>query len=278
MTHLSFAFDDPRPLAYEASELSPEQFSSAVSTLQFGVTFKTTFPGRHEHSNKLLLKLYRGAKPVILDVGASDGSTSGDLIQLLEGNFAQYFVADLNIAARCGRDHRGAVYFQDVNGVCVLRASRRFLTYSNVSGAPLPLPFIARRMIAGSRRVTEWRDVLLIQPELLKLAERDPRITITRYDMFTPWTGPCPEIIKVANLLNSKYFSDDQMRAALRVQCAQLAFNGRLLLVSEDDQMEKFSLFRKTPDGMRLEHTHAGGAKAARHVPVDDAFTCARSA
>ncbi|MGH7985488.1 MAG: hypothetical protein ACREQX_04285 [Candidatus Binataceae bacterium] len=273
MARLSFAFDDPRPLAYEACTLSPHRFSSAVSTLQFGATFKTTFPGRQGYSNQLLLRLYRDSKPVILDVGASDGSTSRDLIQVLEGNFARYFVTDLNISARCGCDRRGAVYFQDANGVCVLRASQRLLAYSNVSGAPHPLRFIARRMIAGSRHVGEWRNILLIQPELLKMAERDTRITAIRYDMFTAWTGQPPNLIKVANLLNSKYFSDDQMKAALRVQCSQLAPNGRLLLVSEDDNIEKFSLFRKTSVRMLLEHTHAGGAKAARHVPVDGIVT-----
>jgi hypothetical protein len=70
----------------------------------------------------------------------------------------------------------------------------------------------------------------------------------------------------VANLLNNDYFSDSQLKKALQVQCSNLAPNGRLLLISEDQDIEKFSVFRKTPAGMELELTHAGGAKASPHV------------
>ena len=82
--------------------------------------------------------------------------------------------------------------------------------------------------------------------------------------------GPAsaPDVIKVANLLNPKYFTDAQMEDALRIQCANLALNGRLLLVSEDDDIEKFSVFRKSSTGMVLEHTHGGGAKASHLVPL----------
>ena len=267
-SRLSFAFDDPRPLANaEFSELSPQNFSRAISTLQFGVTFKTTRPGRHQHSNRFILDRYSGLQPLILDVGASDGSTSLDLIHTLGNNFDRFFVTDLNLSTRCGYDRAGVLYFLDHDGKCVLRASKRFLAYSETRGARFPLPWIAKMLVAGSRRVTGWREVLLVQPELVKLAADDPRITIKRYDLFTPWTGPAPNVIKVANLLNGKYFTDEQMAQAVRIQCANLAPDGRLLLVSEDDDIEKFSVFRKDASGMTLEHTHCGGAKAAHVVP-----------
>lgn len=265
---LSFALHDPRPLANaDASVLPPLECSRAISTLQFGVTFKTTRPGRHKHSNRFISELYSGSKPVILDVGASDGSTSLDFIRSLEGNFERYFVTDLNLSTRCGFDHWGVLYFLDHDGVCVLRASKRFLVYSELSGARFPLPLIAKALLSGTRGVVDWREVLLIQPELVGLAGRDSRITIMRYDLFAPWTGECPDLIKVANLLNAKYFTDAQMKNALRVQCTNLAPNGRLLLISEDDDIEKFSVFRKSSTGMLLEHTHGGGAKASHHVP-----------
>jgi len=89
---------------------------------------------------------------------------------------------------------------------------------------------------------------------------------IQRYDIFAPWTGPPPDLIKVANLLNNEYFSDAQIEEALQAQCSNLAPNGRLLLISEDQDVEKFSIFRKTQIGMQLEWTHAGGAKASPHV------------
>jgi len=267
--YLPFSFHDPRPLANGvSSRLSSSEFSNAISTLQFGVTFKTTRPGRQVNSDRLISGLYRGLKPVVLDVGASDGSTSLDLIESLQGNFARYFVTDLNLSARCGYDRRGALYFMDHRGTCVLRATRRLLVYSEDRGAWFPLPILANALLAGSRDVDDWRDVLLIQPELVGLSARDSRIIIMRYDIFAPWTGERPDVIKVANLLNAKYFTPARMKQALEVQCSNLAPGGRLLLVSEDNDIEKFSIFRKTSNGMLLECTHGGGAKAALYVPA----------
>jgi hypothetical protein len=267
-SRLSFAFHDPRPLAgAESSQLPPSAFSRAITTLQFGVTFKTTRPGRHQHSNRLMARLYDGQRPVVLDVGASDGSTSLDLIRELGANLGRFFVTDLNLSTRCGHDRHGVTYFFDRNGTCVLRASKRFLVYSEMKSAHFPLTSIARLLLSGARDVEDSRDVMLIQPSLIELASRDPRIAIERYDLFTPGRGDQPNLIKVANLLNPKYFSDAQMKEALRVQCVNLAMGGRLLLVSEDDDKEAFSVFRKSSTGMALEFTH-GGAKAARHVPT----------
>ena len=263
---LFLAFHDPRPLAYKPFAISAAQFSASVSSLQFGVTFKTTHPGRHAQSNRFLRETYRGSRPVILDVGASDGSTSLDLIQELGSNFAYYYVTDLNLSVRCGYDSKGVVYFVDQNGSCILRASERLLVYSNTSRARFPLRLIARTLLAKCRNAGGWRNLVLIQPALRRRAKCDPRIIIQRYDIFAPWTGPPPDLVKVANLLNNDYFSDSQIKKALQVQCSILAPNGRLLLISEDQDIEKFSVFRKTPAGMELELTHAGGAKASPHV------------
>lgn len=268
-SRLSFSFHDPRPLTRpDLSTLTPAEFSKAISTLQFGVTFKTTYPGRHKHSDRYVADLYRGSKPVILDVGASDGSTSLDLIERLGADFSRYLVTDLNIATLYSCNDRGTVFFLDRNGRCALRASRRFIVYAEIHGAIFPLSWLAKRLVSGSRDLDDWRELLLIQPELAKLARRDSRISIMPYDVFLPWTDARPDLIKVANLLNPKYFTAEQIKEAVHVQCFNLGNGGRLLLVSEDDDTEKFSVFRKTPDGMRLEHTHAGGAKAASYVQI----------
>jgi len=251
----------------DVSRLPPPEFSKAISSLQFGVTFKTTRPGRHQHSDQYLSELYSGSKPVILDVGASDGSTSLDLLKALGYCIGRYYVTDLSPAVRCGYGRAGVLYFLDDSGECVLRASKRFLIYSDFTGARFPLPFIAGKLLALSRTVVAWQEVKLIQPELVTRAANDSRITIMRYDMFTPWTGERPDLIKVANLLNGRYFSEAQIKRALIIQCSNLASGGRLLLVSEDYSTEKFSIFRKSSTRIRLEHTHNGGAKASHLVP-----------
>jgi hypothetical protein len=268
--HLSFAFDDPRPIAAgECSDMPGIEYSRAISSLQFGVTFKTTRPGRHQHSNRYVAEIYRGARPVILDVGASDGSTSLDLVRMLGRDFQHYFVTDLNHATRCGFDTHGAAYFLNREGQCALRASRRFLAYSETSGAIFPMGFLAARLLSKADKVVKWREALLIQPELVKLSSSDSRISILQYDMFTPWKERRPDLIKIANLLNPKYFSDAVMKQALEVQCSNLGIDGRLLVVSEDEDtgVERFSVFRKSRSGMVLEHKHDRGAKAAHLIP-----------
>jgi hypothetical protein len=282
---LFLSYDDPRPLAGDVGALSREAFSVAVSRLQFGITFKTTYADRHKQSNCFLLETYRGSTPVVLDVGASDGTTSLDLIRTLGKSFSRYFVTDLNQVVRCGRDDRGVVYFADQSGKCILRASKRLLVYADATGASMPLRLLSARLLAEFRHVNAWHDVEVIQPDLLRLASVDQRIVIKRYDMFTPWADTKPDVVKIACLLTREYFSDAQIREALRVQCANVAPGGRLLLVSEeDDGRESFSVFRKEAAGMVLEHTHAGGAKATAHVlslharsPVDASSGSLRS-
>jgi len=263
---LAITSEDPRLLANGLSALSPIRLSATISVLKFGTTFKTTNSGRHEHSNRYLLEVYRSAQPSILDIGASDGSTALDLVQTLKDSFRRYFATDLNLSVRGGADGRGVVYFADHTDQCVLRVSKRWLVYADVSGAWFPLAPLARRLLSRSAGVNDWREVLLIQPELLELSERDPRIVVTKYDMFVPWTGERPDLIKMANVLNPSYFSDLQLTQALRVQCSNLAPSGRLLIADNRDHLEKFSVFYKTPAGMRLEYTHAGGADASVYV------------
>src|ERR1700737_1480120 len=245
VARLSLAYDDPRPLAHDLSGLSPHAVSAAISCLRFGTTFKTTRPGRHEHSNRFLLDRYRGKKPVILDVGASAGRTSLDLIRA-----------------------PGEGVFWGKSGRCMLRASKRLLTYSDDEGAGAVLKMIARHMLRGASRVSSWRRTLLVQPELGALAATDTRIAIMHYDMFVPWNGERPDVIKVACVLHPLHFSGDQIAEALRVQCSNLAPEGRLLLAGEgSNDVEEFSVFRKTTAGMVLEYAHAGGGKAARYMP-----------
>ena len=190
-----------------------------------------------------------------------------DLLKALGYCIDRYYVTDLNPAMRYGYGRAGVLYFLDESGECVLRASKRFLIYSDIIGARFPLRFIARKLLARSRTVDGWHEVKLIQPELVTRAANDSRITIMRYDMFTPWTGERPDVIKVANLLNGRYFSEAQMKRAVEIQCSNLASGGRLLLVSEDYSTEKFSIFRKSSTGIQLEHMHNGGAKASYLVP-----------
>jgi hypothetical protein len=178
-------------------------------------------------------------------------------------------VTDLNISVRLGVDTRGRHYFADASGTCILRASARWLAYGDVGGdAPLPLRLLAKRLLSGSRDVSSWEEILLVHPELVALAHADPRITIARHDVFSPWAGMRPDLIKIANLLNRCYFSEAKIANALRVQCSALAIGGRLILVENRAEREQFSSFIRTTTSMELEHSHDGGSDVAVLVPT----------
>jgi hypothetical protein len=265
-SRLAITPEDPRILARDFAALSPEIFAAMVSVLKFGSTFKSTRPGRHEHSNHYLLDVYHSTKPAILDIGSSEGSTALDLIRTLKDNFRHFFVTDLNMSVRCDEDNYGVMYFMDGEEKCILRVSRRWLAYADTNGSWFPFGWLAKKLLIRSKEVTHCREVLLIQPGLLRLCERDARITLVRYDMFTPWVGERPDLIKLANILNSSYFSEAQLRRAIEVQCSNLAADGRLLIIDNRNDLERFSVFRKTSIGMRLEYEHGGGAEASVYV------------
>jgi hypothetical protein len=260
--------DDPRSLAFGRCGAVRESFSRSLSVLKFGTTFKTTLAGRQPHSTRFLAGRYAGEAPVVLDIGASDGSTSLDLLGALAGQFGHYFVTDFNISVRLGVDTRGRHYFADASGTCILRASPRWLAYADVGDAPLPLRLLAKRLLSGSRDVSSWEEILLVHPELVALAQAEPRITIARYDVFSPWAGMRPDLIKIANVLNRCYFSEGKIAEALRVQCSALAIGGRLILVENRAEREQFSAFIRTTTSMQLEHSYDGGSDVAVLVPT----------
>ena len=60
-------------------------FSKHVSGLTSGATWKSTTPHRHKLADKTCIDLCRGLRPVIIDIGVSDGVTSLELIEKLAG-------------------------------------------------------------------------------------------------------------------------------------------------------------------------------------------------
>lgn len=236
---------DPRVLTDPV--VGREAFSEAASLLKFGTTFKSTETGRHARTDALLAELCRGRAPVFLDIGASDGTTSLELIRVLGGGFREFHVTDLNITCEVGFDARRRMIVQDPGGGRLLSASSRIVAWADTEGALPLLGAWARRRTEAA--VEEWTELALVQRELRVLASRDGRIHIRRYDIFEPWSGPAPDVIKIANLLNPGYFTAEQISAALALQCRQLAEDGVLVLVDNRAE-EQSSLFRRAGDRM----------------------------
>ena len=223
-----FLRGDPRDILDDS--VDPETFRQLMSSLTVGATIKITGANRHPNADALIVDLLSAdelGQATIVDIGASDGSTSLDLIRRL-GTFKSYVIADLFLTLDAVQVGRRTLFFQS-DGTCVLVVGRRTIAW------PTESPLIARwfsRLIDRARRQTLGRQsVLLLNPSVRQHMATDPRISYRVHDIFQTWSGPTPDVIKVANLLRRLYFDDDTIVAALRALLGSLREGGHLLVV-----------------------------------------------
>jgi hypothetical protein len=214
---------DPRVLLDTQPE--PDAFREAMSMLYVGQTIKITGSRRHDQADDLLLGAVDLQGATILDIGASDGSTSVDLVAKLPA-FSAYVIADLYLEVDAVCVGRTVVFF-DRADVCILVAGRRFVAWPSLSRTVrllcTPLEMRARRRPRESVR--------LLGPAARDLMRSDPRVVATVHDVFQPWPDPHPHVIKVANLLRRLYFSDADILRGLSALHASLDDGGHLLIV-----------------------------------------------
>ncbi|MET0966898.1 MAG: hypothetical protein ABWZ02_10895, partial [Nakamurella sp.] len=206
--------------------VTPEQFRAAMSAFAVGETIKITGIRRHPAADRLLLDNLDLSSAHILDVGASDGSTSIDLIEQLP-EFASYVIADLYLytfVVTAGRRR----FFYAPTGECFMVVGPRMLAWPSQSKL---VRLAYQRMVTMAGRKTPEK-VLLVNPQARALAADDNRIQFAVHDVFTPWSGAQPDVIKVANLLRRDYFPDDKLQIAMAALLASLPEGGHLLLVN----------------------------------------------
>src|ERR1700744_6183665 len=76
-------FSWPDPAVLLAASVGADEFRTAMNALNVGGTIKITGTDRHRAADKLLLDNVDLTTATIVDIGASDGSTSLDLIAKL---------------------------------------------------------------------------------------------------------------------------------------------------------------------------------------------------
>ncbi len=247
-----FFWNDPRQILGPGAE--PETFRQAMTALNVGDTIKITGANRHPDADSLLvdfLARHQIRDASIVDIGASDGTTCMDLIQRIE-NFESYVIADLYLTLEAVQIGRRTLFFQP-DGTCILVVGSRTISW------PTESPLLARyfgRLSSRARQHDGAREsVLLLNPAVRRLIADDPRVSHRVHDVFKPWPGPPPDIIKVANLLRRLYFDDDRICTALRALLASLPEGGHLLIVDNPrlkNTPPRGGLYRRDGDRFRL--------------------------
>lgn len=232
---------DPGVIADD--DASADEFRVAMSAVHIGGTMKITGANRHPVGDELLLRNVDLSGATIVDIGASDGSTSMDLIHKLPDDFGAYIIADLylSLSARTVGSRR---LFFDGAGDCVLVVGRRMIAWPAESRVVRGLYSWSIRK-AGRSAAT---GVLLLNPEVRRRMATDARVTYRTHDVFERWTEPRPTVVKVANLLRRFYFSDDRLSAALETILASLDDDAYFLIADntrEKGMPPRAGLYRK---------------------------------
>ncbi|MFQ4147851.1 hypothetical protein AAGW05_04000 [Arthrobacter sp. LAPM80] len=220
-----FFWSDPRTILND--DAGPEEFRTAMSAIEVGGTYKITGAKRHPNADALILEHVDLTDAVIVDIGASDGSTSLELISKLNG-FKSYVIADLYLQIQA-RVQGKLTHLYDQDGNWILVVGTRFLAW------PAPSKLVrslwGKSARAAAQQPSPAQSVLLLNPSVRQLMAKDPRVTAQVHDIFAPWAGPAPDVIKVANLLRRLYFTDEDILTALEVLLGNLPEGGHLAIV-----------------------------------------------
>src|SRR6478752_4027000 len=241
-----FVWGDPRSIV--DPEVSADDFKVAMSAIHVGGTIKITGKDRHPQADALLTDNLDLRDALIVDIGASDGSTSADLIEKI-GDFRAFVIADLFFTIKA-RQALGHTLFFDEQGECILVVGNWLLAWPSQSKVVRALyrPLIAR----ATRPASPESDVLLLNPRVRQRMAEDPRVSYRVHDVFATWAGDPPNVIKVANLLRRLYFSDSDITRGLAAIHDSLADGGHFLIVDNPrikDMPPRGGLYRKTASG-----------------------------
>lgn len=205
--------------------VTPDDFRRAMFGMYVGGTIKITWSRRQLEADDLLLEHVNLSGADIVEMGASDGSTSVDLIRRLPGDVATYTVSDLHLILTWVSVGRRRFLF-DASDTCILVSGPYVLAWPHLSRQ-------VARLYARAIRHARSRprgEVMLINPDLRAILEEDPRVGVREHDVFTRWSGPPVDVVKTANVLRRLYFSDaDLMRALVAIRDS-IVDGGHLLL------------------------------------------------
>lgn len=229
---------DPRGLL--DAGISDGDANEILVRMKIHGVFKTTWSNRFPETTRRLANDRLPPAAVIVDVGASDGSTSMSVMQAVR--FGRYYVTDRHISAYACTTRKG-MFFCDEHSNPFMFANRFVVIYNETGEAPRAQSGIVKNLFAGfdMAKCREVREVPLVNRALLPKLGDD--IRLERYDIFEAWPHEKADLVIAANILNRDYFSEEKLTEALRNLRGALKDGGRLALV-ENRPAEQSNLFR----------------------------------
>lgn len=260
---------DPRKLLMP--DLGEDDFEHSISAIKIGDTWKSTRKQRHVLSDKMIFELVNSReRPSFLEVGASSGSTTLDLLDRLGDNFERYYVTDISFEMVSVKQDGATYLYHPISGRCIMRVTDRFLMYEDVEKALFPFGRIVRKKIADAPPSDSLNHttINLLHPVLSDLIASDPRIVVKKYNILEPWPHDRVDVVKVANVLNREYFSTDEIRKILENVKKALKKNGRLVITDNRD-IEMASMYSVDSDGRYAVQNEINGGTAISDIVLN---------
>ena len=238
-------------LDFNGDKDDPNDYTSLISMLRFGTTSKTTLDNRHAQTNKILSELAAHDEIAILDIGASDGVTSMNFMQTLNAKFGQFYITDYNLNAHYIQKAKTHYLFDVHTDECVLVFNDYFAFKPNISNFVKNI--FSKNIKALQKQKKQFKKIMLLHPEVANIVKTKSNITAMEYNIFENWQHEKVDLIKVANLLNRVYFSDEQILQAIENAKAALKEQGILAIIHNLGE-EKSSIYRKEGNQLKLIH------------------------
>ena len=237
LTQILPSASDPRILCSEV--IDEATFTSAVSTFKFGATFKSTKKARFPLTVMELSTLSYRNRPTILDVGASDGITSLDIIMAIP--FNKYYVTDLNIEVSYQQSENNT-WFYDEKGACILMVTDKWVNYPDTAGAIFPFDRIVHKIFASApKQISPAPKITLINP--LLISKNNNAILIEKHNILEAWPHEKVDLVIAANILNRGYFTASEIEQALKKLVLALNEGGRIAII-DNRSIEKTTIFQ----------------------------------
>lgn len=255
------SYEKNNPSLLIRNSLSHEEFTDAISLIKFGHTFKTTNSNRFDSSIKLIRRIFEDTQVTVLDVGASDGSTSLEIFNNL--NISKYYLTDLNLKLYIFESKKLNLFF-DENREIICGANDFVIFFYSIDPTNL-LSKLVNSLLRISNNAENFslsKEIILINPQLNRIMSSN--IEIVRHDGLNEWKGERVNLVVLGNLLNDSYFDTNSKLTFLRNAFYSLKSDGILLLGENRNGIENTSIFRKVDKGFRLIQKINEGASAEK--------------
>ncbi|MBB4186324.1 hypothetical protein GGE07_002983 [Sinorhizobium terangae] len=246
-------------------------------------TFKLTRPSRFrelEVAFRPLIEQRTGSLHEVLDVGVSTGLTTVELASFLKGCgaaaritatdlFIEAHIVELGPGLKILCDPEGWPLQYDVSGI-IIRPWVRRLDYVTLAFIPLVLgrkllrPRLRSRIRAGMSRPVKMITRSLPSNGEIEFEENDimrrSQHFVRRFDL-----------VRAANILNTNYFSPDQIRTAIGNIHSYLRGPGALVMIARTNRAQENAgtLFELKEDGSFAVLERVGGGSEIEKLVLD---------